>query len=102
MKQTGSLPMERRNFLTKVMPACAFGCLGVCGPTHLTELWAGCLPSQEKHRFDEDFPFPLTLRQYMSRQLTSGAQVLKALEREIGEEALLPILRDFSISRGEA
>ena len=101
MKKLDSLSMERRDFLTRVMPACALGCLGICDPTILTALGAEPLPCQEKHKFDEDFPFPLTLRQYMSRQLRSGAQVLKAIESEIGEDELLRILSDYSIARGE-
>ncbi len=101
MKQLESLPMERRAFLTRVMPACAIGCLGICDPTNLMALGAEPLPCQEKHKFDEDFPYPLTLRQYMSRQLRSGAEVLKAIESDIGEDELLRILHDHSISRGE-
>ncbi|MFG1690974.1 L-2-amino-thiazoline-4-carboxylic acid hydrolase [Gemmatimonadota bacterium] len=102
MKQLDSLSMKRRDFLTRVMPACAIGCLGICDPTNLAALGAEALPCQEKHKFDEDFPVPLTLRQYMSRQLRSGGQVLKAIEGEIGEDELLRILSDYSIGRGEA
>ena len=100
MAQPDSLKMERRDFFRRVMPACALGCLGVCGAPGVAALAAEPLPCQEKHKFDEELP-PLTLRQYFSRQLSSGIRVLKAVEEEIGEEELLRILRDHSFSRGE-
>ena len=77
--------MERRAFLTRVMPACALGGLGICEPTNLAAFGAEAPPCQEKHKFDEDFPYPLTLCQYMSRQLRSGAEVLKAFEINVTE-----------------
>ena len=69
------------------MPACALGCLGLNGATPLAALGMEPLPCQEKHKFDEDLPVQLTLRQYFSRQLGSGAQVLKAVESEIMEDS---------------
>ena len=94
-------PFTRRDFLTKVMPACTIGCLGLCGAVSLSGLRADTLPDPEKHKFDMDYPQPLTLRQYMSRQLTSCIEPLKAVESEMGEERLLRILHDFSIKKGE-
>ncbi len=92
----------RRCFLTRVVPACAVGCLGLCGAVSFAEQEADPPPDAEKHKFDKDFPYPLTLRQYMSRQLTKITEPLKAIESEIGEERLLRILHDFSIKQGEA
>ena len=102
MKRRDSLPMERRDFLTRAMPACAIGCLGICGLTSVAALGAEPSLPQERHKFDADYPLPLTLRQYFSRQLGSSADVLKAVAGEIGEEELLRILRKLSDASGEA
>ncbi len=92
---------SRRDFLTKVVPACAVGCLGICGGASFAAQGADPLSDPEKHKFDQDFPYPMTLRQYMSRQLTRCTQPLKAIESEIGEKKLLRILHDFSIRKSE-
>lgn len=97
-----SPPTTRRGFLTRVVPACAVGCLGLCGTLSFAEQGAEPPPEGEKHKFDKDFPYPLTLRKYMSRQLTRVTEPLKAIESEIGEEKLLRILHDFSVKQGEA
>jgi hypothetical protein len=92
----------RRSFLTRVMPACAVGCLGICAGVAFAEQGTDPPPDPEIHKFDKKFPYPLTLRQYMSRQLTKSTEPLKAIESEIGEKKLLRILHDFSVKKGEA
>jgi hypothetical protein len=91
--------LSRRDFLTKAVPGCAIGCLGFCGAMSLAAKVAAHLPDPEKHKFDKEFPFPLTVRQYMSRQVSGVIEPLKAIQSEIGEERLLRILHDYSIRR---
>ena len=94
--------LTRRGFLTRVMPACAVGCLGLCGAAAFAQQGTDPPPDPEKHKFDKEFPFPLTLRQYMTRQVTNCVEPLKAIEKEIGEKKLLQILHDFATKKGEA
>lgn len=101
VRKIDSHPFSRRDFLSRVVPACAVGCLGICGALSCSALGADSPLAEEKHKFDKEFPFPLTLRQYMSRQMTMIAEPLKAIGSEIGEENLLRILHDFSIGKGE-
>lgn len=101
MAQPESFKIERRDFIRRVMPACALGCLGVCGSAGAATLAPSSLPCQEeqKHKFDEEFP-PLTLRQYFARQLGVGVEPLQAVAAEIGEDKLIPILEKYSFARG--
>ena len=99
MAQPDSFKIERRDFIRRVMPACALGCLGVCGSAGAAALATESLPCQEKHKFDEELP-PLTLRQYFSRQLSTGLEPLMAIREEIGEEKLIRILEGYSFARG--
>lgn len=102
MVKSHSLTIERRDFLRRVMPACALGCLGVCGSAGAATLAAArSLPCQEeaKHKFDAEIP-KMTLRQYFSRQLGSGVEPLKAVAEAIGEDRLIPILEKYSFDRG--
>ena len=99
MRRGDSVAIGRRDFLTGVMPACAIGCMGICVPPALMALGEEPPRCQEKHKFDEDFP-SLTYREYFSRQLSTGARTLKAIESAIGEEELLRILHDHSVSHG--
>ena len=102
MKKLDSTYFTRRDFLVRAIPACAISCLGVCGGMSIADQGADPSPDPEKHRFDKEFPYPLTLRQYFSRQLTKITEPLKAIENEIGEKKLLPILHEFSIRKSEA
>lgn len=99
MNKPEPLTMERRAFLSRVVPACALGCTGVCIPPALAAVAKDPPPCQETHKFDQELP-PFTLRQYFARQLASGIRVLKAIEAEIGEEELQRILLDHSYQRG--
>jgi hypothetical protein len=104
MAKPDSLAIERRDFLRRVMPACALGCLGVCSSTGAAVAAAARpLPCQvqeaQKHKFDEELP-PLTLRQYFARQLGVGVEPLQAVAAEIGEDKLIPILEKYSFARG--
>lgn len=101
MAKPDSFKIERRDFIRRVMPACALGCLGVCGSAGAATLAAGSLPWQEeeKHKFDEELP-PLTLRQYFSRQIGASIRPLKAVAAEIGEDKLIPILEKYGFDRG--
>ncbi len=94
--------INRRNFLTRVVPACAVGCVGICAAVSCAEPVADSPPDPEKHKFDTEFPYPMTLRQYMSRQLTKVTEPLKAIASEIGEEKLVRILHDHSMQTGAA
>ncbi len=100
MRQGDSAAIGRRDFLTGVMPACAVGCMGICIPPALLAVGEGRAHCQQKHKFDEAYP-PLTLREYFSRVLGPGCELLKAFEHEIGEEELLRILRTYSFNRGK-
>lgn len=105
MAKPESFLFERRDFIRRVMPACALGCLGVCGSAGAAMAAAAkSLPCQqqeeEKHKFDAEFPVPLTLRQYFSRQLGATIEPLQAVAAEIGEDRLIPILEEYSFERG--
>jgi hypothetical protein len=105
MAEPSSFLIERRDFIRRVVPTCALGCLGVCGSAGAAVAAAAkALPCQEeqeeKHKFDAEFPVPLTLRQYFARQLGVAIEPLQAVAADIGEDRLIPILERYSFERG--
>ena len=92
---------SRRQFLSKVIPACSLVCLGAgsgllgFSPTVTKTL------QEAKHKFDEEFPVKFTGRQLMS--MTYGRNyipLLKFLSDEIGKERLITLLNKHADERG--
>ena len=100
MRRIHNAEIERRDFLAGVLPACV-GCMGICAPTSLASMTETLSASQEPHMFDQEWP-RLTVRQYFSRVLSSGGELLKAIRNEIGEGEIIRILRDYSFNRGKS
>jgi hypothetical protein len=85
--------ISRRQFFSRIMPACALTCLGTGKILGFTpSRWAS--PTQEgKHKFDNSFDRPLTYRQFFSVRYGEFIQLAKALEKEMGQEKLLDFLK---------
>ncbi|MFC1564756.1 L-2-amino-thiazoline-4-carboxylic acid hydrolase [candidate division KSB1 bacterium] len=102
MEQQNSHGLLRRDFLSKVIPVCAMLCTG-CGSALAGKASEkNIIEFQEKHRFDNDFPVKLTVRDYFKRIAAGKISTLHEIEKDIGEKRLLEILRRKAYNEGFA
>jgi hypothetical protein len=85
--------ISRRQFFTRIVPACTLTCLGTGKILGFSpSRWAP--PAQEgKHKFDNPFDRPITYRQFFSVRYGEFIQLAKALEKEMGQDKLLDFLK---------
>ncbi len=88
--------VDRRNFLTQVMPACSLACL-----------WAGTLAADEKvkqdaeeekqrHKFDFETEMKMSPAQRVAMQNGNFIDFIKTLQTELDEEELIRLLEVYS------
>ena len=93
------LELDRRQFLSKVMPACALTCFGLGNAFALTQDEKKSTMSEEIHKFDEELKRILTYRQYYATRYREYIQLAKALEKELGKEKAIQFLKKYSEER---
>lgn len=97
MKKSNFVKTNRRDFITKMVPACAASCF-------LPHKILGTFDSdeeasfqQEKHMFDQKIKSSLTYRQYFNKRFKEYyIPVMKELAEEIGKERLIEIIKKVS------
>ncbi len=89
----------RRQFLARLMPACAVTCLGLKNGLGFDLLEEKSLVQEAKHKFDLPFERPLTYRQFFGVRYGEFIQLAKALEKEMGQEKLLEFLKKNTQAR---
>ena len=90
MEKSNLVNPSRRQFITKIVPACAMTCLG---SKHLLAIRLLSAQQEEKHKFDQPFDRALTYRQFQ-RSINGGKiQLIKTLIKELGEERAIEILK---------
>ncbi|MBN1274373.1 MAG: L-2-amino-thiazoline-4-carboxylic acid hydrolase [Candidatus Aminicenantes bacterium] len=94
MKQPSWTQTCRRDFLTKALPICAFSCLGASKIFAKSPFIAKSLLEEEKHKFDKELPGPkLTYRRMAAFQNRSFIQFARFLQKEIGEEKVIELIK---------
>ena len=83
MKNQKSTNPNRRQFITKIVPACALTCLGA---KHLLAMKQSKSDKQEKHKFDQPMEMNITYRQYFKRTARGEIDLIKTMVKELGEE----------------
>ena len=91
--------LDRRHFLSKVMPACALACFGLGNTVVLAQDTKGSTPLEDVHKFDEEFGRTLTYRQYYDSRYSEFIQLAKALEKELGREKTMAFLKKYTEER---
>lgn len=89
----------RRQFLARLMPACAVTCLGFKNGLGFDLLGKNLVGQEAKHKFDMPFERPLTFRQFFGVRYGEFIQLAKALEKEMGQEKLLEFLKKNTQAR---
>jgi hypothetical protein len=100
MKQEPASGFDRRDFLTRSIPACAVACLGLgkllamTGPGEKLDL------QEEVHPFDTPLDRPVTYRQRVGMQHDYMIRFIKHLKTTMAEKELITMLKGFSAENG--
>ena len=93
----GELKPNRRDFITKIMPACSLLCFGGNLLPGENSPITGTAFLQDKHKFHREMANKLTFKQlYDYRFKRKFIPILKAMADEMGKEELLEILKKAS------
>jgi hypothetical protein len=99
MSKSQFLESNRRQFITRVIPACAAGCFG-CGlfPA-LAASGQESASSEAEHMFDNEFERKLTYRQFYASQYRAYIRLAKALSQDLGKDKTLELLKKYTAER---
>jgi hypothetical protein len=85
---------SRRDFLTKNVPVCAASCLAASTVFANSPLMGKSLLDQEEHKFDKKLPGPdMTYRRFAAVRHRSFIRFARFLQKEIGEERVLELIK---------
>ncbi len=98
MKSSRSLVLSRRQFVTRVMPACALACMAGGRIPAFGQSDETSEPA-DVHMFDLDSGRKLTNRQLMNYRYGEFIQLAKALKPEMGEDRLIELLKKTTTER---
>jgi len=100
MKKSRIFNPNRREFLSKTVPICAASCLGASQIFAKTPDIAESLLQQDKHKFDKEIPgLKMTYNQYHRARNNRYIQFAKFLEKELGKEKTIEIIKKHSTER---
>ncbi len=92
-KNTPFNGMSRRQFISRVMPACSVACLGAGNLLALNSPEMKTVFQEEKHKFEEELSRKLTIKQFYAVRYGEFIRFAKALEKEMGKEKLIGFLK---------
>ena len=81
---------SRRQFITKIAPACAMTCLG---SKHLLGMMQSETQEKAKHKFDLPMERTLTYRQYFRATNSGKIRLIKTMVKELGEDRAIEIIK---------
>jgi hypothetical protein len=95
MKEIGKKLSSRRDFLTKTVPVCAASCLAASSVFANSSLISKShLEQEEVHKFDKKLPGPeMTYRRFASIRHRSFIRFARFLQKEIGEERVIELIK---------
>ena len=94
MKELVKKHSSRRDFLTKAVPVCAVTCLTARTVFAKSPMIGKSLFEQEKHKFDKGLPGPeMTYRRFSAVRNRSFIRFARFLQKEIGEERVIELIK---------
>jgi hypothetical protein len=99
MKKSGVFEPGRRQFITKIVPACALTCFGGGSALALTSEENDLFQQQAKHMFDTEMDRKMTQRQFMTVRYRELINFAKALENEWGKEKTIEFIKKSTTER---
>jgi hypothetical protein len=99
MKEFEKKQSSRRDFLTKGVPMCAVSCLAA-SKVFASPPWIGKSffdqeePKKQEHKFDKKLPGPdMTYRRFAAIRHRSFIRFARFLQKEIGEERVIELIK---------
>jgi hypothetical protein len=96
MKKSKLFELKRREFITRMLPACSALCLGGGKVLAFAPSGHGSLIQQETHIFDQEYPRKLTYKQFFATRYGEYIRLARALEKEFGKEKTIELLKKFT------
>jgi hypothetical protein len=105
MEKSNLIMPNRRDFITKVFPACSLMCFGkmkvltgICSAGETSII-------QEAHMFDREFTRKLTHRQWVQSINRNFIEFAQAVKQEFGKEQTIELIKklatEFNLKRGQ-
>ncbi|UCG89257.1 MAG: L-2-amino-thiazoline-4-carboxylic acid hydrolase [Gemmatimonadota bacterium] len=99
MACNGDHRLDRRDLLTRAVPACAMAWLGVCKLP-----WMGvsdlAATQQDQHKFDVPRELTMSVRRQIQGEYRQFIGLIEALRAELGEPELIRLLNLYSADNG--
>ncbi len=100
MQKSNSNELSRRDFITKIMPACAATCLGCTSAfAAVTSTNSKLKVLQDKHKFDNEMDRKLSFRQFSASRYRDVISLAKALGEEMGHDKMIEFLKKNTTKR---
>jgi hypothetical protein len=100
MKKSNLTQLSRRNLITKFIPGCAAAFLFPGKALGLLNYEENDLLQQETHKFDKEIPgYKQTLSRNNALQYRKFIQFAKFLEKELGKEKMIELVKKHSTER---
>lgn len=99
MATSNNYKLDRRELLTRTVPACAMAWLGLCKLPGVG-LCEGTAPQQGQHKFDVPKELTLSERQQSEQRNRAFIRFIKTLQEELGEDELVRLLNINSAEYG--
>ena len=97
--------LTRRRFISMVMPACSFACLGGDSVWEWAPSKANAFFQEDKHKFDAEYKRKMTYKDYWAARFAEFIYLAKAMEKEMGKDKLIEFLKKTTtekwIKRGQ-
>ena len=87
---------NRRNFLTRIVPGCVLSCFAAQNLLGSREIGDRPHPQSNAGKFDLEMDQGITYKRWMERRHEKYIAILKHLEKDIGKEKLLEMLKQAS------
>lgn len=99
MEKRNSFEASRRQFITKIVPACALTCLGSKSLMASVGRGKSSFLQETKHKFDDEYGRKLTYRQVIGARYQDLIELVRALEEEMGKEKAIDFLKKTTTKR---
>jgi hypothetical protein len=92
--------VDRRRFLTRVMPACSLACLSAGNRAAFAANGGGESTTEGLHKFDVPTGLKMTSRERVTQENDSFIRFIKTLQSEMDDGELIRLLNIFSAGYG--
>ena len=100
MAENNSITVNRRDLLTKTVPACAAACFGLCKLPGIAAMVQEPDP-QDQHKFDIPRDMSMTSKQRVGMQYSQMFAFLKTMQSKLGEAELIKLMNIYSEENGQ-